>query len=405
MSPLPLDGIRVVDLTRALSGPYCTTLLADLGADVIKVESTSGDVVRTWGPFHEDNSLYHFSVNRNKRSLQMDLRNPAALEVLHDLVADSDVLVENYRPGVLEEMGLGSDWCSEYAPNTIVTHLSGFGPVGPLSTYPAFDQIIQGMSGLMSVTGPPGEPTRLGVPIVDILAGLVGAVGVCAAITGRERGVGPREVETSLLESALGTLTFQAQRFLTGGEVPRSTGNDHPVIWPYSVFATASRPLNLAVATEQQFKSLCAVLDREELARDQRFVSPKARAQNRDLLRKELESALCLRGAEEWLPLTREVDVPAGPVNDMAAVFAEPQVRALEMTSRVPIGPMEETDVLRGPFRLDGEPVPVRRPAPTLGEHTDEILREFGLPEIRIRQLVEEVVFAQSAGNHQEGAS
>jgi crotonobetainyl-CoA:carnitine CoA-transferase CaiB-like acyl-CoA transferase len=400
MSPLPLEGIRVIDLTRALSGPYCTTLLADLGADVVKVEPISGDVIRTWGPFHEGHSLYHFSVNRNKRSVQMDLRSPAALEVLRDLVAGSDVLVENFRHGVLDEMGLGSDWSREHAPETIVAHISGFGPDGPLSTFPAFDQIIQGMSGLMSVSGPPGEPTRFGVPIIDILAGLVGAVGVCAALAGRGRGGPPQQIETSLLESALAALTFQAQRFLTAGEVPESTGNDHPVISPYGVFTTASRPLNLAVATDQQFKSLCEVLDREQLALDERFAHPEGRAKNRNLLRKELESSLCLRSADEWLKLLRNAGVPAGPVNDMGAAFSEPQVQALDMTSRVPLGSSGETQVLRGPFRLDGKPVPVTRPAPALGAHTHEVLREWGISELQVRQLVEEGVVACPGKEH-----
>lgn len=387
MSPLPLEGIRVVDLTRALSGPYCTTLLADLGADVIKVESASGDVIRSWGPIHEDESLYHLSVNRNKRSIQLDLRDRAALEVLRELVKASDVLVENFRPGVLDKIGLGPEWCAEHAPTTVVANLSGFGTVGPLSSYPAFDQIIQGMSGLMSVSGPPGQPTRFGIPIVDILAGLVGAVGISAALVGRAQGAGPRRVETSLIESALGALTFQAQRWLTTGEVPVSTGNDHPVIFPYGVFPTATEPLILAVATNDQFTSLCAVLGEDQLAADERFRGPESRDLHRDALRKELERALDRRSAEEWLDRLRPAGVPAGPVHDMAGVFGDPQVQALGMTTRIGHATLGDVEVLRGPLRLDGEPVPVTRAAPVAGAHTREVLRELGLSEARIDQL------------------
>lgn len=388
MPPLPLEGIRIVDLTRALAGPYCTTLLADLGADVVKVESASGDVIRSWGPIHQGESLYNLSVNRNKRSIQLDLRDDGALEVLRELVTASDVLVENFRPGVLDEIGLGSEWCAQHAPTTLVAHLSGFGTTGPLSSYPAFDQIIQGMSGLMSVSGPPGEPTRFGIPIVDILTGLVGAVGISAALVGRVQGIGPRRVETSLLESALGALTFQAQRWLTSGEVPVSTGNDHPVIFPYGVFSTATEPLILAVATDDQFASLCAVLGEDQLVTEARFRSPESRDLHRDALRKELESALGRRSVEEWLERLRPAGVPAGPVHDMAGVFAEPQVRALGMTKRVGHETLGDVEVLRGPLRLDGEPVPVTRAAPPAGAHTREVLRELGLPEDRIDQLV-----------------
>lgn len=376
----PLKGIRVLDLTRALAGPFCTTLLADLGADVIKVESPNGDVIRQWGPFYEGVSLYHLAVNRNKRSVVVDSRTDEGRKMLRTMVQRSDVVVENFRRGVMEEMGLGPAWTSIHAPNTVIASISGFGPVGPLSSHPAFDQIAQGMAGLMSVTGPvDGDPMRVGIPIADVLSGMFAAIGVTAALTGRARGGHHTQVETSLLESVLGVLTFQAQRYLTGGEVPKSTGNDHPVISPYGVYATADRPLNLAVATQQQFSALCDVIGAPELAADERFLTGQDRTLHREDLRVELERRLIVKSAEDWLPQMYGRHVPAGAVNDMAAVFAEPQVAALDMLRTVTHSRLGDVQVMRGPLRIDGSPVPVERPAPALGEHHDEILRELGL--------------------------
>lgn len=385
---LPLEGIRVLDLTRALAGPFCTTLLADLGADVIKVESPSGDAIRTWGPFSGETSLYHLSVNRNKRSLVLDFRTDEGRELLRSLVTRCDVMVENFRRGVLEEIGIGKSWTDEHAPDTLVVEVSGYGPTGPLADSPAFDQIAQGMAGLMSITGPVGgSPTRVGLPIGDLLSGMFAALGVCATLAGRARGNLHTSVETSLLESVLGVMTFQAQRFLTNGEVPESTGNDHPTLSPYGLFTTADGSVNLAIGTQQQFATLCEILEVPEWISDPNFCTGRVRSIHRPELTERLERVLRRQSTAHWLELFRGNNIPAGPVNRMDEVFAEPQVVSLDMTQTIEHPDLGRVQVLRAPLRIDRMPLPVLRAAPTLGEHSTEILREFGFGEQQITDL------------------
>jgi crotonobetainyl-CoA:carnitine CoA-transferase CaiB-like acyl-CoA transferase len=392
MSPqpsLPLAGVRVLDLTRALAGPFCTTLLADMGADVTKVESLTGDMIRGWGPFDAETSLYHLSVNRNKRSLAVDLRSPEGRALLRDLAARSDVLVENFKPGILAGLGLDPAVLAEELPELIVASVSGFGSVGPLRDDPGFDQIAQGMAGLMSVTGPTdGGPTRVGVPIADLLSGMFTAFGVAAALAGRSRTGGRVHVETSLVESVLGVLTFQAQRYLSLGEVPASVGNDHPVISPYGVFPTADAPLNIAIATEQQWQAFCDVVEAPGLAAHPDFVDGKCRQANRDALRVEIERLLRGRTSNEWLTLMRAAGLPVGPIHDMAGVFADEQVTALEMVTTVEHPALGQVETMRGPLRLNGVPVPVERAAPLLGQHTVEVLEELGRTPSAIEDLL-----------------
>lgn len=396
MSELPLAGVRVLDLTRALAGPFCTTLLGDLGADVIKVESTTGDVIRQWGPFHEGASLYHLSVNRNKRSLAVDFRSHDGRELLQLLAPQCDVVVENFRRGIIEQIGLGPDWISTSAPKTILASLSGYGSTGPLAELPAFDQIIQGMSGLMSVTGQPESgPVRFGIPIVDMLTGMFGALGVVAAIAGNNQKIKHKKVDTSLLESALGVLTFQAQRYLSTGETPSSTGNDHPVISPYGVFSTADKPINIAVATSDQFERLCALLGDPGLSSDGRFQTGELRAINRFALQQLIEKELKRSPASAWLAHFHANGIPAGPVNDVGAVFADAQVQAVDMVQEIELPNGSTARVLRGPLRMDDQPLPVRRVPPDLGANTREILEEFGVPAEDIERLLERGVVAQ----------
>jgi crotonobetainyl-CoA:carnitine CoA-transferase CaiB-like acyl-CoA transferase len=386
--PLPLDGVTVLDLTRALAGPFATTLLSDLGADVIKVESLKGDMIRSWGPFHEDVSLYHLSVNRNKRSISVDFRSEPGRQLLLDIAGTADVLVENFRPGVLEKLGFTPEVLEHDFPHLVVASVSGFGTDGPLRDEPSFDQIAQGMAGLMSITGhPDGDPTRVGLPIADLLSGMFTALGILGSLVGRNRVDHSTRVETSLLESVLGVMTFQAQRYLTAGEVPSRQGNNHPVISPYGVFATADKPLNLAIATDSQWNRLCELLGAPQLANDPRFADGRLRNTHRAELQKVIEQHLSCDTGDRWLERFRTAGLPAGPIHDMADVFNDAQVQSLAMVTDIRHPQLGTTPVLRGPWRLDGHGVPVQRPAPGLGEHTDEILSEKGFSEAHRRGL------------------
>lgn len=375
---LPLDGIRVIDLSRALSGPFCTTLLADLGADVVKVESAQGDMIRTWGPFDGDTSLYDVSVNRNKRSIVVDLRSETGMASLRDLLDTADVLVENFRPGVLESMGLGPESLRADFPALILTRVSGFGPVGPLSQDACFDQIAQGMAGLMSVTGLEGHPTRAGLPIADLLTGMFAALGTTAALAGRTPDAPAQSVSVSLLESVIGVMTFHAQRYLSLGESAAPAGNEHPVIAPYGVFECADASINIAAATQVQWEALCGLLGLGALVRSSDYVDQAARLRNRLRLTEELNQRLRTRPSGHWLAKLAEAGVPAGRVNDMRGVFEDSQVKALDLTATVHHPGLGSVELLRGPIRLDGRLPDIRRAPPALGEHTEEILTQVG---------------------------
>jgi crotonobetainyl-CoA:carnitine CoA-transferase CaiB-like acyl-CoA transferase len=386
----PLAGVKVLDLTRALSGPFCTTLLADLGADVIKVEGMNGDMIRLWGPFTEGTSLYHLAVNRNKRSVSLDLRTAEGRDLILKLAKHSDVLVENFRPGVLAKMGLDPTLLEELAPHLIVASVTGFGPEGHLRDDAGFDQIAQGMGGLMSVTGlPETGPMRVGIPISDILAGMTAAIGVTAALSERKTSGRGTRVEASLLESVLSVLTFQAQRYLSVGEVAEPMGNDHPIMSPYGVYRAADGPFNLSVGTEAQWRALCTAIDSPDLAMHPSFADGELRRVNRERLRGELERRLAAKPASAWLDAFRGAGVPAGPIHDMAGVFADDQVVALGMVEQVSHPLLGSTPVLRGPLRLGGQATPVHRAAPLLGQHSREVLEEdLGLSPGEISRML-----------------
>lgn len=394
MPNLPLTGVRVVDLTRVLAGPTATALLADLGAEVVKVEALpGGDNARAWGPFVDGRGQYFASVNRNKRSLALNLRDPAGREILHRLVARGDVLVENFRPGTLAKLGLDPERLAVDHPRLVVASVSGYGPTGPERDTPGLDQIAQGMSGLMSVTGA-GEhtPMRVGVPVVDSISGIVAALAVAAALAGRERtGVGGH-VQTSLLESAISVLSFQAQRYLGAGEVPGASGNDHPVISPYGVFTTADDPINVAAGTHAQWVALCTALDVPGLVEAPEYADPSARVANRAALRRDLEDAFAARTAAEWVPLLRAAGIPAGPVYRMDKVFTDPQVEALGMVAHAPLPGGGTIPLVRGPIWVDGEPARVDLAPPELGEHSARVLAELGYGEAEVAELLRDGV-------------
>lgn len=395
--PLPLAGMRVLDLTRALSGPFCTMILADLGADVIKVEPLpSGDMIRTWGPFDRGESVYYLSANRNKRSMAVEFRSDAGRRLIRHMALASDVVVENFKPGTMTAMGLDPDALRAERPGLIVASISGFGKGGPLGDRPGFDQIAQGYSGFMSFTGTPeGGPTRVGVAIGDLTSGMWTAIGVLAAwIERRQTGRG-QDVETSLLGSLVGLLSVQGQRYLSLGEVPGPTGAVHPVIAPYGVFRASDGDLNIGAATQDMWLRLCDIIGAPELKADARFLDNAARMRHRETLRDLIEERLAARTRHEWTDLMVEAGIPAGPINDMAGIFAEPQLahnRQVETVAHPALGPLPQVAIPVGLQALAG--CSVRRPPPRFAEHTDEVLREFGLSDTDISSLHNEKIIS-----------
>ena len=394
----PLESIRVLDLTRALSGPFCTMILGDLGAEVIKVEPTpDGEMIRAWGPFHGGIGVFYLSVNRNKRSLAVDFRDPRGLELLQRLAGQVDVLVENFKPGTPEALGLDYETLKQTNPRLIYGSITGFGRDGPYGTWPGFDQIAQGMSGLMSITGPrDGDATRVGVPIGDLVAGMWLAIGVNAAIVQRhETGAGQR-VDTSLLASLVGMLCVQGQRYLSLEDVPQRAGNDHPVIFPYGTFTAADGMLNLAAATPGMWVKLCKVLGLEELADDPDYADNSARAKNRDALRARMNEKLARRPAIEWTKLLIDAGIPAGPVYTLDQMFDDPQVKHAGLAETVEHPVIGTLRQLSNPLRMGsiGEKT-VRRHPPLLGEDSREVLRSFGIGDAEIDALIKDGVIAE----------
>jgi len=392
---LPLDGIVVLDLTRALAGPYATALLADLGATIIKVESKKGgDSTRAWPPFEGAHSLYFDSVNRNKSSIAIDFYSPEGAALLRRMALDADVVIENFKPGTMAEMGLDPAELRAEKPSLIVASVSGFGSSGPLAQAAGLDQVAQGMSGLMSVTGEDAEhPTRVGVPIVDIYAGVFTAVGIAAALVGRERSGGAengagRLIETSLLEAAIAVSAFQGQRYLSTGEIPEPQGNNHPVLAPYGVFATADIPIIIAAGNDRHFRQLAELLGEPGLADDPEFATGRARSGHRQELTARLEQLLAARPGLEWVDELRRIGIPAGPILNYEQVFRDPQVRHLDMVTRLTRRDGSALPLLRGPITVDGVAPIVRKAPPELGEDTRAVLDRLGLTAEQIEGLL-----------------
>ena len=393
-----LQGVKIVDLSRALSGPFCTMVLADLGADVIKIEpGPTGDMSRTWGPFDRGVSTYYLSCNRNKRGMCIDLRNPEGLTTIRQLVDDADVVIENFKPGTLESMGLGYEVLSARNPRLVLGSINAFGADGPMSSWPGFDQIAQGYSGLMSLTGfVDGDPTRTGTAIGDLTSGMWLVTAVLAALLERERTGRGQHVSTSLLASLVGLLSVHGQRYLSLGDVPRRTGNAHSVIAPYGVFQTKDGPLNLAPITSAMWGRLCVLLDLPELPDDPRFATNEARVERRDELREILESRLKTRSKREWTSLFVDAGLPAGPINTLDEVFDDPQVLHSQLTETLTHPTLGALRQVVTPVFCANDSV-VSRPPPLLGEHTVEVLREAGFDAASINALLAaKIVFQNS---------
>ena len=379
-STLPLTGIRVADFTQALSGPYCTMLLADLGADVVKVEIPGrGDDSRHWGPpFVDDTAAYFLAVNRNKRSITLDLRSPGGRRAAEALVASSDVVVENWRPGTAARLGLGAATLRERHPRLVYCSISGFGADGPPRA--GYDQIVQGMSGWMSLTGDrDGSPVKAGVPVGDIAAGMFAAQGVLAALLRREHTGEGAIVDIAMLDTLVSMLAYQATRYFATGVAPRRDGNMHATIAPYGTFATADGSLNVCVGNDLQFGRFCAALDVPELAADPRYRTNALRLGARDQLVAEISAVLGRFTNREVLDRLERAGVPAGPIRSVDEVFADDEVQQRGLQLRVDHPQLGEVSMPGGPWRIDGTAVTARLAPPMLGQHTEEILRELGV--------------------------
>jgi len=394
---LPLEGLRVLDLTRALAGPFCSQMLGDMGADVLKVEQPGvGDNARGWGPpFQGGESSYFLSVNRNKRSLALNLRDERGAEVLRRLVLQSDVLLENFVPGTLDRLGFSYETCRALKPNLIYCSISGFGQIGPERERAAYDQVVQGLGGIMSITGDVGgPPMRVGIAIADIMAGMFAAYAVQVALYHRERtGVG-QMIDTSLLDGQLAMMTYQAGRYFATGEAPPSSGNQHPTIVPYGVYRASDAYFNLAVGTEDLWRRFCVALELEPLCANPRFATNRDRLAHRDELNALIEPLFATRTIDEIQALMDQASVPCGAVRDLHAVFTDPQVAALGLIETLDHPTAGAIKLVGPPYRLSETPPSVRLPPPLLGQHTDEVLRELAYDDAAIEALREARVVA-----------
>jgi crotonobetainyl-CoA:carnitine CoA-transferase CaiB-like acyl-CoA transferase len=387
---LPLAGLRVVDLSRALAGPFCSMILADLGADVVKIEPTpQGEMIRKWGPFKDGISVYYLSIHRNKRSLAVNFRDPQGLELIREMAQKSDILVENFKPGVMHEMKMDYETLAGRNPRLVFVSITGFGTRGPYGEWPGVDQIAQGMSGLMSLTGHKETgPTRVGIPIGDVVAGMWAALGCQAAIIQRQSSGKGQLVETSLLAGLIGLLNVQGQRQLTLGDTPGVAGNDHPVICPYGMFQAKDGPFNMAVATEDMWPKLCRLIGMPELSDHADFKDNGARLRNRDVLKRLLNDRFAARGKMEWTLELVKLGVPAGPIFSLDQVFCDPHVTETKMVEQIAHPQLGTLRVLANPIRLPAMAgQSVRTPPPALGQHSREVLRDFGFPPQRIERL------------------
>jgi formyl-CoA transferase len=375
--PAPLEGFRILDLSRVLAGPYCAMVLGDLGAEVIKVERPgTGDDTRAWGPpFAGSESAYYLCANRNKKSLTVNLKSPTGQEIIRRLACISDVLIENFKVGELAQLGLGYEQLKELNPELVYCSITGYGQTGPDSDLPGYDFIIQGRGGVMSITGvPEGEPMKVGVAIVDISAGLFAANAIQAALLSRVHTGRGQMIDISLLDAQVAWLANVASNYLVSGQRPGRFGNGHPTIVPYQSFHARDGFFCLAVGNDGQWQKLCHLLNRPEFATDSRFATNPARVQNRSVLIPLLQEIFLTQDVAFWLHEIAAADIPCGPVQNIDQVFADPQVVARDMVWTVPHPTTGEVRLTGSPLKLSETPVVYRSHPPLLGEHTDEVL-------------------------------
>ncbi len=386
-----LDGIRVLDLTRALAGPFCTLMLGDNGADVIKVEIPgSGDDTRKWGPpFIGEESAYYLSINRNKRSLTLNLQDAQAQEVFMKLAQDIDVVVENFTPGVMGRFGLDYDAVKAVNPKVVYCSISGFGQDGPYRNRPAYDQIMQGVGGLMSITGEPdGEPQKIGIAVTDIGAGMWSAFAIMAALNHRGKTGEGQYIDISMLDAQVAWLTYQAAFFFANGEAPKRMGAAHPTLVPYQAFMCKDgKYINVAVGSERIWERFCQGMEREDLKDHPDYATNSVRVNNRGAMVSMLQEIFLTRPVAEWVKDLQAANVPCGPINDLADVFADPQVLARNMyleMAHPTLGSIKQTGL---PIKFSLTPGGLDRHPPLLGEHNQEILKSLGYSEADVQGL------------------
>ncbi|MEJ2556476.1 MAG: CoA transferase [Anaerolineae bacterium] len=391
MLPLALDGIRVLEVGHIMAAPFCGLLLADMGADVIKVEPPgSGDAMRRMGPpFFNHEAGAFLIMNRNKRSITLNLKSPEGRELFRRLAEEADVLVENYRPGAMEKLDLGYEELKLLNPGLIYCSITGFGRTGPYAGRGGFDLIAQGMSGLMTTTGHPGDlPTKVGVPICDLNAGLYAAYGVLAAYIRRSRTGRGQHLDIALLDAGLSYIFWEASEYF-GGKFPEPTGSAHRSIAPYQAFRVRNGFINVGAGTQVNWERFCHVIDREDLLKDRKFRTNSDRIKRRDELAETLEKTLEEQDAEYWLDRLEAAGVPAGPIYTVPQVFEDPQVLSRDMLVEIDHPTAGRVKNIGTPLKLSETPARVRRPAPTLGQHTHEVLQELGLNDGQITRLRE----------------
>ncbi len=401
----PLSHIRVLDLSRVLAGPWCGQNLADLGAEVIKLErQKSGDDSRAFGPpWLKDaggketrESAYFASANRGKKSVTINLSQPAGQDLVRQLAAKSDVLLENYKFGDLARYGLGYDDLKKLNPRLIYCSVTGFGQTGPYRERPGYDFMIQGMGGVMSITGerddlPGGGPQRVGIPIADIMTGMYATIAICAALAHRERSGTGQHLDLALLDTQVGVLANQGMNYLATGEVPRRLGNAHPNIVPYQPFRTSDGDVILACGNDNLFNRFCEVAGCQHLAKDPRFATNSKRVENREAITALLAEIFARRTTKDWCDALEAAGEPNGPINDLKQVFEEPQVIARGVKIELEHAAAGKVPLIASPMRFSGTPLEYRLPPPTLGQHTSEVLRGvLGLDDAAIAQLGDE---------------
>ena len=376
----PLQGVRVLDLSRVLAGPYCTMVLGDLGADVIKVEPPEGDETRGWGPpFAEGESAYYLCVNRNKRGIVINLKTDEGRKILRDLALQSDVLVENFRPGTLKKFGLDFETLHELNPKLIYCSITGFGQTGSMKDKPGYDFMIQALGGLMSITGEPdGEPMKTGVAVVDLFAGQNAIIAILAALQARTLTGRGQQLDIALFDSQLGWLANVASNYLISGKLPKRHGNAHANIVPYQSFQASDGWFAIAVGNDRQFARLCDLIGKPGFAADEKFATNSARVQNRAELIPLLIDIFKTASVSDWLAKLDEAEIPCGPIQNFEQVFSMPVVGEREMLVKMEHPTIGKLPLVGSPLKMSDTPVEFRLPPPLMGEHTEEVLRELG---------------------------